>query len=50
MTTLDLFWQSNEEWYHLEGFDAVINEDAPQEAKDSYLNYLNQLEEKKDVI
>ena len=50
MTTLDFYWQSNKDWYHLEGFDVVLNDDAPQEAKDSYEHYLQQLKDKKDVI
>ena len=47
MTKLDFYWQSNKEWYHLtENCDFVVNDDAPEEAKQSYQNYLKQVEEK----
>ena len=43
-SNLDLFWKSNEAWYHWDdevgGF--VINDDAPEEAKQSYERYLEQ--------
>jgi len=45
MTVLDLYWQSNKNWYHYEGWNAVLNEDAPPEAKASYKQYLKQLED-----
>lgn len=50
MTKLDMFWRSKREWWHIENFDAVLNNDAPEEAKKSYEHYKKQLIEKKDVI
>ena len=50
MTTLDLYWKSNKDWFHWEGFKAVLNNDAPPEAKKSYENYLRQKQEKKEII
>ena len=41
---IDLYWKSNKDWYHwdeeVEGY--VINDDAPEEAKESYERYLEQ--------
>ena len=46
MTKLDYYWASNEEWYHLnENMHFVVNDDAPEEAKKSYQNYLRQKRE-----
>lgn len=43
MRKLDYFWRSNENWYHLNGNGVfVLNDDAPEEAKESYENYLRQ--------
>lgn len=43
MKILDFFWMSNKNWYHMnENYVYVINEDAPEEAKKSYENYLRQ--------
>lgn len=50
MTVLDLYWSSDKKWWHFEGLTAVVNDDAPEEAKKSYENYKKQLIEKKDVI
>ena len=50
MTLLDLYWMENDDWYHFEGFKAVINDDAPPEAQESYKTYLEQLKTKKDKI
>lgn len=47
MTRLDVYWQNNENWYHYEGFTPVINDDAPEEAKESFKRYLEQVKEKK---
>lgn len=46
MRELDCYWQTNKDWYHEEeeGY-FVVNDDAPQKAKDSYNRYLSQLEE-----
>lgn len=46
MTKLDYYWQSNDDWYHMtETCEFVINDDAPEEAKKSYQNYLKQKKE-----
>lgn len=50
MTKLDFYWRNDKNWYHWEGNVAVLNDDAPEEAKKSYQNYLRQKEEKKDII
>lgn len=39
---LDFYWKTNRDWWHVEGFERVINEDAPKEAKESYNHYLKQ--------
>lgn len=47
MTKLDYYWASNEAWYHLnDNMNFVVNDDAPDEAKKSYDNYLRQKKEK----
>ena len=46
MRKLDYYWKSNKSWYHRkENGVAVINEDAPQEAQESYKHYLEQKNE-----
>ena len=46
MVKLDLFWRSNEDWYHInDSNNIVINDDAPLEAKKSYFKYIKQLKE-----
>ena len=46
MTKLDYFWMTNEDWYHItDTCDFVLNDDAPEEAKKSYQNYLKELKE-----
>ena len=46
MVKLDLFWRSNEDWYHItDSNNIVINDDAPLEAKESYFKYIKQLKE-----
>ena len=47
MTKLDFYWKSNKSWYHRDDvtLSCVINDDAPEEAKKSYQNYLEQLKE-----
>ena len=43
MRKLDFFWKTNKDWYHRkENGVAVINDDAPQEAQESYKRYLKQ--------
>lgn len=51
MTKLDYYWASNKEWYHLnENMQFVVNDDAPDEAKRSYQNYLRQLKAKSNML
>ena len=46
MRRYDIYWMSNDAWYHQkENGVFVVNDDAPQEAKDSYLHYRKQREE-----
>ena len=46
MRRYESHWMSNEDWYHLDEYgDWVVNDDAPQEAKDSYALDLQQCEE-----
>ena len=42
-----MYWMSNKNWYHFEGLKPVINDDAPEEAKESYKHYLEQVKEAK---
>ena len=47
MTKLDFYWKSKKEWYHLtENGDFVVNDNAPEEAKKSYQNYLKEFNRK----
>lgn len=40
---LDLYWQSNPDWWHYdEELRARINDNAPEEAKKSYEHYREQ--------
>ena len=44
MRKLEYFWASNKDWYYLtENCDFVVRDDAPDEAKESYKKYLEQL-------
>lgn len=47
MKRLDYYWRSNKEWYHWDEEKAhyIVNNDAPDEAKESYNHYLEQLKE-----
>lgn len=45
MKKIDLFWQSNEDWWEIQNHVIVLKEDAPPEAKESYARYLKQTEE-----
>lgn len=45
MKKLDLYWETNREWWHYdEAYNQILNDDAPEEAKESYAHYLEQLE------
>ena len=48
MMALDMYWLSNPDWYESvpNGFGRFVDqvkEDAPQEAKDSYNRYIEQI-------
>ena len=44
MKKLDYYWRSNPDWWHWdENMFPVVNDDAPEEAKESYKHYLEQL-------
>ena len=47
MTKLDFYWKSKKEWHHRDEISlvCVVNDDAPEEVKRSYANYLKQVEE-----
>lgn len=43
MKRYDFYWKSNHDWYHFnDDLFPVMNDDAPDEAKESYRNYLRQ--------
>ena len=43
MRKLELYWRTNSDWFHFdENLRAVINDDAPEEAKESYRRYMEQ--------
>ena len=42
MRAYDVFWMKNEEWYIRKNGIAIIKDDAPQEAQDSFVHYLEQ--------
>lgn len=55
MTNLDLYWRSDRSWYHFEEIEEdflvpVINDDAPEEAKLSYKNYLEQKKRSNEAV
>ncbi len=43
MRKLDLFWESNDDWWECKDGIPVLKESAPQEAKESYEHYLEQM-------
>ena len=47
MRKVDLFWQSNDEWWELQNHIPVLKETAPPEARESYEHYLEQMREEK---
>ena len=43
MRVFDYHWKSNPAWYHRNEYGiAVLNDDAPEEAKKSYQHFLEQ--------
>lgn len=45
MRKLDMFWQSNDDWWELRNHIPTVKDDAPQEAQESYARYLEQTTE-----
>ncbi len=46
MRVYDFYWPSNTSWYHYDETDyPVINDDAPEKAKQSYAHFLQQVKE-----
>ena len=45
MKKIDLFWQSNRDWWEYKDHVPTVREDAPPEAKESYERYLKQTSE-----
>ena len=45
MKKIDLFWQSNDDWWEVKNNIQVVRDDAPPEAKESYARYLKQTTE-----
>ena len=44
MRKYDLYWQSNRDWWYInDDCTPVVKDDAPQEAKESYQRYLDQI-------
>ena len=50
MKRLDNYWKSNKEWYHYEGLEPVMNEDAPEEAKKSFERYQKQIKDNPNAV
>ena len=44
MRKLDLYWNSNREWWEFKNHIPVVKDDVPSEAKESYERYLKQQE------
>ena len=43
MTKRHMYWTTNSEWYHYEGLRRVVNDDAPDNVKEDYRLYLEDL-------
>ncbi len=46
MRKIDLFWQSNPDWWEFRNHIPTVKEDAPQAAQESYAHYLEQTTER----
>lgn len=43
MKKLDLYWVTNKDWWHYDdAYNKILNDDAPEEAKKSYKNFLEE--------
>ena len=45
MRKIDMFWQSNDDWWEFRNGIPTVKENAPQEAQESYTRYLKQTTE-----
>ena len=43
MKAYDMLWSKDPKWFHYENLFPVIHEDAPEEVKKSFQNYLLEL-------
>jgi hypothetical protein len=43
MKNYDMLWSKDPKWFHYENLFPVIHEDAPEEVKKSFQNYLQEL-------
>lgn len=44
MKKRDMYWAKDNRWFHYDGLVTIIHDDAPQEVKDSFKNYCDDLE------
>ncbi len=51
MRVFDYYWMSNPAWWHRkDNYVPVINEDAPEEAQESYRRYIEQKKKAQEEI
>lgn len=51
MRRLDLYWQSQREWYYRDkDGNVIIKDDAPEEVKKSYEHYLEQEKRHEETV
>ena len=43
MKSLDLYWMTNDDWWDVKDGRQVLNENAPEEAQESFKRYLEQI-------
>ena len=43
MRQLDLYWMSDPDWWEIKNHIPTVRDDAPEEAKESYKRYKEQL-------
>ena len=45
MRVLDLYWKHNKKWYYYDGLVPKIRENAPEDVKQSFEHYKEQIKE-----
>lgn len=50
MMKLERYWMSNRNWLEFTKDGPVLKEDAPEEARESYKKYLEQMKSKQKAI